>query len=58
MVALQQAGGSYVSNASIDGRFALRGCVLNHRTTRPDMQTLLDDVRHAVKSVQARERDS
>jgi aromatic-L-amino-acid decarboxylase len=49
MTALQRAGGSYLSNASIHGRFAQRGCVLNYRTTRRDMQTLLDDVRGVAK---------
>jgi glutamate/tyrosine decarboxylase-like PLP-dependent enzyme len=45
LVRLQRDGSSYVSNARIRGEFALRGCVLNYRTTMDDMQTLLDDVR-------------
>jgi aromatic-L-amino-acid/L-tryptophan decarboxylase len=45
LVRLQRDGSSYLSNARIRGRFALRGCVLNYRTTMDDMQTLLDDVR-------------
>jgi len=45
LVRLQRDGSSYVSNARIRGRFALRGCVLNYRTTMDDMQTLLDDIR-------------
>ncbi|MGS2616313.1 pyridoxal phosphate-dependent decarboxylase family protein [Micromonospora sp. LZ34] len=49
MVSLQQAGSSYLSNATVDGRFALRGCVLNYRTTRRDMEILLDDVRRAAE---------
>jgi glutamate/tyrosine decarboxylase-like PLP-dependent enzyme len=48
MLALQQKGSSYLSNATVNGRFALRGCVLNYRTTRSDMATLLQDVRHAA----------
>ncbi|MQA24391.1 MAG: aminotransferase class V-fold PLP-dependent enzyme [Micromonosporaceae bacterium] len=51
MLTLQQAGSSYLSNASIHGRFALRGCVLNYRTTRHDMEILLDDVRGAAATV-------
>ena len=51
LAALQRAGSSYVSNTSINGRFALRGCVLNYRTTREDMQTLLDNVRGAADTV-------
>jgi len=45
LVRLQRDGSSYVSNARIRGQFALRGCVLNYRTTLDDMRTLLDDVR-------------
>ena len=48
MLAVQRAGSSYLSNATVDGRFALRGCVLNYRTTRADMARLLDDVRDAA----------
>jgi hypothetical protein len=45
---LQQAGGSYLSKAAVRGNFVLRGCVLNYRTTRRDMEILLDDVRAAA----------
>lgn len=48
LVRVQRAGRSYLSNARVDGRFALRGCVMNFRTTRRDMEILLDDVRSAV----------
>jgi glutamate/tyrosine decarboxylase-like PLP-dependent enzyme len=51
MVALQRSGSSYLSNASIQGRFALRGCVLNYLTTRQDMERLLEDVRRAADEV-------
>ncbi|WP_328418042.1 aspartate aminotransferase family protein [Micromonospora sp. NBC_00389] len=51
MLAVQQAGSSYLSNATVNGRFALRGCVLNYRTTRRDMEILLDDVRRAAEQV-------
>lgn len=48
MLQVQRDGGSYLTNATVGGRFALRGCVLNYRTTRKDMETLLDDVRLAA----------
>ena len=51
LVALQRDGSSYVSNATLGGRFALRGCVLNYRTTLRDMEILLDDVRRVAKSL-------
>ena len=51
LIALQRAGRSYLSNARIHGRFALRGCVLNYRTTKRDMDELLADVRYAAGAV-------
>ncbi len=53
LIALQRAGSSYLSNARVGGNFALRGCVLNYRTTMRDMERLLDDVREAGRSVLA-----
>jgi hypothetical protein len=54
LVGVQQAGSSFLSNATVRGRFALRGCVLNYRTTRQDMSTLLPDVRAAAEADVAR----
>jgi aromatic-L-amino-acid/L-tryptophan decarboxylase len=51
MLTLQQDGSSYLSNATIHGNFALRGCVLNYRTTRQDMEILLADVRRAITAL-------
>jgi len=50
---VQKGGNSYLSNASLAGRFALRGCVLNYRTTERDMEILLDAVRQAAQALQA-----
>jgi glutamate/tyrosine decarboxylase-like PLP-dependent enzyme len=50
---IAHGGNSYLSNARIGGRFALRGCVLNYRTTRADMEILLDDVRAAGRDLTA-----
>ncbi|GEM_PF-24122 len=50
LVALQQDGSSYLSNAVVNGRFALRGCVMNYRTTKRDMEILLEDVRRVARS--------
>jgi glutamate/tyrosine decarboxylase-like PLP-dependent enzyme len=49
LIELQRGGGSYLSNARIGGKFALRGCVLNYRTTLRDMEILLEDVRRAAR---------
>jgi len=51
LVALQRDGSSYLSNATLNGRFALRGCVLNYRTTLRDMEILLDDLRRVARSL-------
>ena len=32
------------SNATVRGRFALRACVLNHRTTDGDIAAVVDEV--------------
>ncbi len=47
---LQRSGRSYLSNASINGQFALRGCVLNWRTTTADIDRLLADIRYTANS--------
>jgi len=54
LVALQEDGSSYLSNTMIGGRFALRGCVLNYRTTLRDMEVLLDDLRRVASSLSSR----
>lgn len=51
LVALQRDGSSYLSNARLHGRFALRGCVMNYRTTLRDMEILLDDIRRIAKQL-------
>ena len=48
LLELQRAGSSYLSNARLRGRFSLRGCVMNYRTTRHDMEILLDDLRRVA----------
>jgi glutamate/tyrosine decarboxylase-like PLP-dependent enzyme len=41
---LQQSGRAYVSNAVVDGRYLLRACIVNFRTTSRDLQILIDAV--------------
>jgi aromatic-L-amino-acid/L-tryptophan decarboxylase len=43
--ALQRDGRVYLSNASVDGTFALRACITNFRTTRDDIDRTLRLVR-------------
>jgi glutamate/tyrosine decarboxylase-like PLP-dependent enzyme len=51
MRAVQRGGRAYVSNASLRGRFALRACIVNFRTTRRDIETTLDIIREAARDV-------
>src|SRR2546430_2769691 len=57
LVALQRDGSSYLSNATLSGRFALRGCVLNYRTTLRDMEILLDDLRRVARKEEGRRKN-
>jgi glutamate/tyrosine decarboxylase-like PLP-dependent enzyme len=49
LIDLQRDGSSYLSNARLHGRFSLRGCVMNYRTTPRDMEILLDDLRRMAQ---------
>lgn len=48
MVEVQRDGDSYLSNAMIDGRFALRACIVNFRTTNADVERLLETIRRVA----------
>jgi hypothetical protein len=37
---LQNSGETYLSNAIIDGKFALRACIVNFRTSLEDIEAL------------------
>ena len=45
MLEVQRGGDAYPSNAMISGRFALRACIVNFRTTRADVERLLEAIR-------------
>jgi hypothetical protein len=38
-------------NATIRGRFALRACIVNHRTTEKDIDAVIEEVLAAAKKV-------
>ena len=48
MVEVQRDGESYISNATIGGRFALRACIVNFRTRPSDADRLLASIRRVA----------
>lgn len=50
---IQTEGRAFVSNARVRGRFALRACIVNYRTTPADLDRLLERVRAAGASATA-----
>ncbi|HKR02892.1 MAG TPA: aminotransferase class I/II-fold pyridoxal phosphate-dependent enzyme [Pyrinomonadaceae bacterium] len=48
MHSVQRGGRAYLSNASLRGRYALRVCITNFRTTRRDIDETLDILRAAA----------
>ena len=53
---LQTGGEAYVSNAVVDGRFLLRACIVNFRTTRADVEALPGIVARLGRQVDAERR--
>jgi aromatic-L-amino-acid decarboxylase len=49
MNAVQRGGEAYISNATVNGKFALRACITNFRTTRADLDALLEIIRAAAR---------
>jgi glutamate/tyrosine decarboxylase-like PLP-dependent enzyme len=44
-------GRVYLSNASLRGKFCLRACLVNHRTTDADIDAIISEVLAAAKDV-------
>ena len=51
MSAVQKSGRAYLSNATVHGKFALRACITNFRTTKADIEETLEVVRDAAKQL-------
>lgn len=51
MSRVQTGGRAYVSNATVNGRFALRACITNFRTTRSDIEVTMETIRDAAREV-------
>ena len=48
-----ERGRIYLSNASLRGKFCLRACIVNHRTTDADIDTVIPEVLAAAKEIQS-----
>jgi glutamate/tyrosine decarboxylase-like PLP-dependent enzyme len=49
MELVQKGGRAYISNATVNGRFALRACITNFRTTKSDIDQTIDAIRDAAR---------
>jgi aromatic-L-amino-acid decarboxylase len=52
MNSIQRGGQAYVSSATLGGKFALRACITNFRTTRADIDATLEIIREAGRQVE------
>ena len=48
MAEVQKGGHAYLSNATVNGKFALRACITNFRTTKADIEQTVQVVRDAA----------
>jgi glutamate/tyrosine decarboxylase-like PLP-dependent enzyme len=48
MERVQKGGRAYLSNATVNGKFALRACITNFRTTKADIEETIAVVREAA----------
>ena len=51
MYAVQRGGRAYLSSATIRGKFALRACITNFRTTRADIELTLAIIRETAEAM-------
>ncbi len=51
MERVQKGGRAYVSNATVNGHFALRACITNFRTTKSDIDQTIAAVREAAEEL-------
>jgi aromatic-L-amino-acid decarboxylase len=53
LVRIQESGIAVPSQAVIDGRFAIRACITNHRTTRADLDVLVEALVREGRALEA-----
>ena len=55
---VQRGGRAYLSNATIEGRYSLRACITNFRTTSEDIQATLSILREAADREREEKQES
>lgn len=48
-----ERGRVYLSNATLQGKFCLRACIVNHRTTDADIDSVIPEILAAAREVQS-----
>ena len=56
MELVQKGGRAYLSNATVNGKFALRACITNFRTTKADIEETVAVIREIGEIEQVRKR--
>ena len=51
MSRVQTSGRAYLSNATVNGHFALRACIANFRTTKSDIELTVETIRDAAREI-------
>jgi aromatic-L-amino-acid decarboxylase len=54
---VQRGGRAYLSNATLNGRYALRACITNFRTTSADIEETLETLREAANDLPSQMND-
>ncbi|MDD5541783.1 MAG: pyridoxal-dependent decarboxylase [Acidobacteriia bacterium] len=57
MTRMQRGGVAYVSNAVLNGKFALRACVLSYRTEEQDMDILVGEIQKLGRAIAREKKD-
>jgi len=56
MELVQKGGRAYVSNATVNGHFALRACITNFRTTKSDIDQTVEAIRKTAEIISTQRR--
>jgi len=55
---VQKGGRAYLSNATVNGRFALRACITNFRTTKTDIDETIAAIRDVAEELTQSRKDA